>query len=66
MVSSKISYSSGDEVLRDVEIAMYRAEQSGRSRCELFDLWELRKDVRQAARWAIGFNLLDRCRIHMD
>ena len=37
VVSSKNSYSSAEEVLRDVEIAMYRAKNSGRSRCELFD-----------------------------
>jgi len=37
VVSSKNSYSSADEVLRDVEIAMYRAKRAGRSRCELFD-----------------------------
>jgi EAL domain-containing protein (putative c-di-GMP-specific phosphodiesterase class I) len=37
VVSSKNSYSSAEEILRDAEIAMYRAKQSGRSRCELFD-----------------------------
>lgn len=37
VVSSKNSYSSAEEVLRDAEIAMHRAKLSGRSRCELFD-----------------------------
>jgi diguanylate cyclase (GGDEF)-like protein len=37
VVSSNNSYSTAEEVLRDVEIAMYRAKSSGRCHCELFD-----------------------------
>lgn len=37
VVSSKNSYSSAEEVLRDAEIAVHRAMRSGRARCELFD-----------------------------
>ena len=37
VVSSRNSYSSAEEVLRDGEIAMHRAKQAGRARCELFD-----------------------------
>jgi PAS domain S-box-containing protein len=37
VVSSKNSYSSAEEVLRDGEIAMHRAKRAGRARCELFD-----------------------------
>jgi diguanylate cyclase (GGDEF)-like protein len=37
VVSSRNSYSSAEEVLRDGEIAMHRAKKNGRARCELFD-----------------------------
>jgi EAL domain-containing protein (putative c-di-GMP-specific phosphodiesterase class I) len=37
VVSSRNSYSSSEEVLRDAEIAMHRAKGSGRAHCELFD-----------------------------
>ena len=31
------SYSRAEELLRDAEIAMYRAKQAGKARCEVFD-----------------------------
>jgi len=31
------SYSCAEELLRDAEIAMYRAKQAGKARCEVFD-----------------------------
>jgi PAS domain S-box-containing protein len=31
------SYSGAEELLRDAEIAMYRAKQAGKARCEVFD-----------------------------
>lgn len=32
-----ISYDKAEDILRDSEIAMYRAKRSGKARCELFD-----------------------------
>jgi PAS domain S-box-containing protein len=32
-----IDYAHAEDVLRDAEIAMYRAKQSGKARCEVFD-----------------------------
>jgi diguanylate cyclase (GGDEF)-like protein/PAS domain S-box-containing protein len=37
VVSSASSYSTAEEMLRDAEIAMYRAKQAGKGRCEVFD-----------------------------
>jgi diguanylate cyclase (GGDEF)-like protein/PAS domain S-box-containing protein len=37
IASSGNSYSRPEELLRDAEIAMYRAKQAGRARCEVFD-----------------------------
>jgi diguanylate cyclase (GGDEF)-like protein/PAS domain S-box-containing protein len=37
IVSSASSYSTAEEMLRDAEIAMYRAKQAGKGRCEVFD-----------------------------
>jgi EAL domain-containing protein (putative c-di-GMP-specific phosphodiesterase class I) len=37
VVSSRNSYSSAEEVLRDAEIATHRAKRAGRAHCELFD-----------------------------
>jgi PAS domain S-box-containing protein len=34
---SGTSYSCAEELLRDAEIAMYRAKQAGKARCEVFD-----------------------------
>lgn len=34
---SASSYSKPEELVRDAEIAMYRAKQSGKARCEVFD-----------------------------
>ncbi len=31
------SYASGEEIVRDAEIAMYRAKRAGKARCEVFD-----------------------------
>jgi diguanylate cyclase (GGDEF)-like protein/PAS domain S-box-containing protein len=37
IASSATSYSTGEELLRDAEIAMYRAKRAGKARCEVFD-----------------------------
>jgi len=37
IAASAAAYSTADEVLRDAEIAMYRAKQLGKARCEVFD-----------------------------
>lgn len=37
VASSAASYSTAEELLRDAEIAMYRAKQAGNGRCEVFD-----------------------------
>lgn len=37
IAASSNSYISAEDLLRDAEIAMYRAKQSGRARCEVFD-----------------------------
>jgi diguanylate cyclase (GGDEF)-like protein len=37
VASSNSSYSSAEEVIRDAEIAMYRAKRAGKARCEVFD-----------------------------
>jgi PAS domain S-box-containing protein len=34
---SATSYTEADELLRDAEIAMYRAKRAGKARCEVFD-----------------------------
>ena len=34
---SSASYESAEELLRDAEIAMYRAKRAGKARCEVFD-----------------------------
>ena len=34
---SALSYSHAEDLLRDSEIAMYRAKRGGKARCELFD-----------------------------
>ena len=34
---STASCTNGEDILRDAEIAMYRAKQAGKARCELFD-----------------------------
>jgi PAS domain S-box-containing protein len=34
---SSVAYSEADVLLRDAEIAMYRAKRAGKARCELFD-----------------------------
>ncbi|MDJ0706222.1 MAG: EAL domain-containing protein [Leptolyngbyaceae cyanobacterium MO_188.B28] len=51
------SYGSGEELLRDADVAMYRAKESGRARYEIFDrqmhfeaiqLLQLESELRQA------------------
>jgi len=37
IASSGSSYANAEELLRDAEIAMYRAKQAGKARCEVFD-----------------------------
>jgi diguanylate cyclase (GGDEF)-like protein/PAS domain S-box-containing protein len=37
IASSSSSYSDAEELLRDAEIAMYRAKHTGKARCEVFD-----------------------------
>lgn len=37
IVSSSSSYAGAEEILRDAEIAMYRAKEGGKARCEVFD-----------------------------
>ncbi|PYV49035.1 MAG: response regulator receiver protein [Acidobacteria bacterium] len=37
IVASSNSYEGAEDLLRDSEIAMYRAKQSGKARCEVFD-----------------------------
>ncbi|HJU11728.1 MAG TPA: diguanylate cyclase, partial [Candidatus Binataceae bacterium] len=37
IAASSISYADAEAVLRDAEIAMYRAKQAGKARCEVFD-----------------------------
>ena len=37
IVLSSNSYSGAEEVLRDAEIAMYRAKRAGKARCQVFD-----------------------------
>lgn len=37
IAASGSSYSGGEELLRDAEIAMYRAKHAGKARCEVFD-----------------------------
>lgn len=37
VASSNISYDQAEELLRDAEIAMYRAKRNGKARCEVFD-----------------------------
>ena len=37
VASSGTSYSTAEELLRDAEIAMYRAKRAGKARCEVFD-----------------------------
>lgn len=37
VASNNLSYSSAEEVIRDAEIAMYRAKRAGKARCEVFD-----------------------------
>jgi diguanylate cyclase (GGDEF)-like protein/PAS domain S-box-containing protein len=37
IASSSASYESAEELLRDAEIAMYRAKRTGKARCEVFD-----------------------------
>ena len=37
VASSGTSYSMAEELLRDAEIAMYRAKRAGKARCEVFD-----------------------------
>jgi PAS domain S-box-containing protein len=37
IVASSNSYEGADDLLRDAEIAMYRAKQAGKARCEVFD-----------------------------
>jgi diguanylate cyclase (GGDEF)-like protein len=37
IASSATSYSTAEELLRDAEIAMYRAKRTGKARCEVFD-----------------------------
>jgi diguanylate cyclase (GGDEF)-like protein/PAS domain S-box-containing protein len=37
VASSATSYSMAEELLRDAEIAMYRAKRAGKARCEVFD-----------------------------
>jgi predicted signal transduction protein with EAL and GGDEF domain len=37
VASSATGYESADDVLRDADIAMYRAKQLGRARCEVYD-----------------------------
>jgi diguanylate cyclase (GGDEF)-like protein/PAS domain S-box-containing protein len=57
IASSATDYGSGEDLLRDADIAMYRAKAGGRSRFELFDaamraqiteLHELEGDLRRA------------------
>ncbi len=37
IAASSVSYADAEAVLRDAEIAMYRAKQAGKARCEVFD-----------------------------
>jgi diguanylate cyclase (GGDEF)-like protein/PAS domain S-box-containing protein len=37
IAASSNSYEGADDLLRDAEIAMYRAKQAGKARCEVFD-----------------------------
>ncbi len=37
IAASSNSYDGAEDLLRDAEIAMYRAKQSGKARCEVFD-----------------------------
>lgn len=37
VAASSNSYESAEDLLRDAEIAMYRAKQAGKARCEVFD-----------------------------
>lgn len=37
IAASSNSYGSAEDLLRDAEIAMYRAKQAGKARCEVFD-----------------------------
>jgi len=37
IASSSASYGEAEELLRDAEIAMYRAKRAGKARCEVFD-----------------------------
>jgi PAS domain S-box-containing protein len=37
VTSSNSSYTGAEELLRDAEIAMYRAKRAGKARCEVFD-----------------------------
>lgn len=37
VASSSVSYNRAEDLLRDAEIAMYRAKRAGKARCEVFD-----------------------------
>lgn len=37
VASSNVSYERAEDLLRDAEIAMYRAKRAGKARCEVFD-----------------------------